>query len=76
MSVELAEPRTTRRNNDTVVRIDAEAVRLAKIVAAYDGKSLARFLSDLVFEQSSAMLRQRQEAGVVTPVKKLTRAAE
>lgn len=33
---------------DQVVKIDAEVARLAKIVAAFEDKSLARYISDLL----------------------------
>lgn len=71
MIVDLLEkPLVTKRNNDVSVKMDAEAVRIAKIVAAYDNKSLAEFLSDLVLEHASSMLSERQSAGLSVPSKK------
>lgn len=35
-----------RRTNDVTVKMDAEVVRKAKIVAAFNDQSLAEFLSD------------------------------
>jgi hypothetical protein len=43
----LAEQPMVRRN-DTAVKMDAEVVRDAKIVAAYKERSLAEYLSELV----------------------------
>jgi ribosomal protein L12E/L44/L45/RPP1/RPP2 len=44
MSTVAERPMTKR--NDTAVKIDAEVIRVAKIVAAFEGKSLAEFLSE------------------------------
>lgn len=58
----VAERPMTKRN-DTAVKIDAEVVRVAKIVAAYRSQSLAEYLTtrfaplvnaDLAEEQSKA----------------------
>jgi predicted HicB family RNase H-like nuclease len=39
-------PETGR--NDVTVRVDAEVIRSAKIVASYESKSLAEYLSDVL----------------------------
>lgn len=36
------------KRQDVAVKIDAEVARLAKIVAAFEDKSLARYISDLI----------------------------
>jgi hypothetical protein len=44
----MAKPKAKPARNDVTVKIDAEAARVAKIVAAYRDKSLAEYLSEVV----------------------------
>jgi len=58
------------KRNDVSVKIDAEAVRVAKIVAAYEDKSLAEYLSNLVLEHAIRELEIKQSAGSSLPKRK------
>lgn len=57
----LDEPMTKR--NDVSVKISHEALRVAKLVAAYEDVSVAEFLSDLVTEHGTVILERHQRAG-------------
>ena len=57
-------PEVAKRNNDVSQKIDAEALRIAKIVAAYEGKSTAEYLSDLILKHASAELEAWQAKGI------------
>ena len=56
MSLAVASDKMTRKaskRNDTAVKLDAEAARIAKNVATYHGKSLAEYLSEIVLERAA-----------------------
>jgi hypothetical protein len=58
---EMARP----KRNDVSVKLDAEATRLAKIVAAFRDQTLAEYLSEIVLAQAKKDLdrHMRQERG-------------
>jgi hypothetical protein len=56
------------RRNDVTVKIDAELVRLAKIVSAYKNKSLAEYISDRLWPLVNQDLEEEQAR--TKPVKK------
>ena len=60
MSVLAPGQRMAKRRNDVSVKVDAESVRIAKIVAAYRDKSLAEYLSEIVLAQATSDLAQEQ----------------
>lgn len=56
------------KRNDVPVKVDAEVIRVAKIAAAYKGKSLAEYLSDTLRPIVSQDVEQ-EHAKVATPKK-------
>ena len=50
------------KRNDVPVKIDAEVVRIARIVAAYDEQTLAEYLSERLRPLVAADLAKRQKA--------------
>ena len=48
------------KRNDVIVKIDAEAARLAKIVAAYEDKTQAAVLSEIVIPVLKKRLAKHQ----------------
>lgn len=59
--------RETMKRNDIPVRIDVEAVRKARIVAAYRGVALNEYLSKIVHDVASADLAAEQSANTEPP---------
>ena len=59
MPVLTLEPGVAKRN-DVTVKLDADAVRLAKIVAAYREVSVAEYLSDVLLPIVQRDLEQEQ----------------
>ena len=59
MSTVAERPMTKR--NDTAVKIDAEVIRRAKIVAAYRSQSLAEYLTSRLAPFVDADLAEEQE---------------
>jgi predicted HicB family RNase H-like nuclease len=62
-------PRTTMakpKRNDVPVKVDEEVVRLARIVAAYRGESLAEYMSETlrpIVQRHLAKYAKQVEAG-------------
>ncbi len=58
------------KRQDVAVKIDAEVARLAKIVAAFEEKSLARYISDLLKPLIEAAYDQQIKGAKSTAAKK------
>lgn len=58
-----------RRVNDVSVKIDAEAVRIAKIVAAYRDQTLAEYLSETVLVNAKRDLAEEQARNLAAETK-------
>jgi hypothetical protein len=55
------------KRQDTSTKISPEALRIAKIVAAYHGESQAEYLSRIVLEKATEELRGFQSSGAGLP---------
>jgi hypothetical protein len=59
------------KRNDVSVKMDPDAVRVARNVATYHEKSLAEYLSEIVLERAStdwqAIMAKEQQAGTTKP---------
>jgi hypothetical protein len=55
--------RPVAKRKDVTVKIDADVIHTAKIVAAYEGKTLAEFLSDVLAPIMDDKLAEHQKVG-------------
>jgi hypothetical protein len=55
------------KRNDLTVKVDAEVIRVCKIVAAYEEKTLAEWLSDTLRPLALKALERHQRRGVGRP---------
>ncbi len=56
-----------QKRNDEPVKLDKEVVRVARIVAAYRGISMAEYLSTKLLDQVKDDLARHQQADGATP---------
>jgi hypothetical protein len=63
----LTADRPMAKRNDVSVRIDSEAVKVAKIVAAYRDISLVEYISQVLLATASADLAVEQTKNPVPP---------
>jgi uncharacterized protein (DUF1778 family) len=64
MSLMVADDPMAKRQ-DVSVKISPEALRVAKVASAYEDKSVAEFLSDIVLEVGGAIIERHQKAGTL-----------
>jgi hypothetical protein len=58
------------KRNDVTVKVDADVIRDAKLVAVYRGTSVAELLSDILRPIVAKLLEEEQEKSRKAPVRK------